>query len=123
MKTILIVEDELAYLKLLCDQLVKSGYKVIDAKNGEEGLKLALEAKPDLILLDLLMPKVGGLEMLKKLRTDQWGKDAAVYVITNMNQSKEISQAMDDKVNRYIVKSDWKLDDIIADIKLHLDRG
>jgi len=120
MKKILIVEDEKAYLGLLHDQLAKNGYDVMDAKDGEEGLKLALDNKPDLILLDLIMPKVGGIQMLKALRADTWGKDASVFILTNVNGSRELTEGMSNSVGLYIIKSDMKLDDLLWDIKVTL---
>ncbi len=120
MKKILVVEDEQAYLNLLHDQLVKSGYKVIDAVDGEEGLKLALAEKPDLILLDIIMPKVDGLKMLKALRADTWGKQVPVFILSNVYESKEISEAMNNTAYRYIVKSDMKLENLLSAIKLYL---
>lgn len=71
---ILIVEDEAAMLKALNDTFVESGFTVHLARNGEEGINAALTQKPDLILLDILMPKIGGMEMMKMLRKDSWGK-------------------------------------------------
>jgi DNA-binding response OmpR family regulator len=120
MKTILIVEDEPAYLKLLHDQLVQSGYEVIDAPDGEEGLKIALAKKPDLILLDILMPKVDGLKMLAALRASDWGKHVPVFILTNVAESKEISEGMNSRVNRYIVKSEMTLEDLLSSIKVYL---
>lgn len=120
MKKILLIEDEPAYLKLLRDQLTKSGYEVIFAQDGLEGLSLALNCKPDLILLDILMPKVDGLTMLKALRADTWGKDVPVFILTNVNESKEISEGMNNKTSRYIIKSDMKFEDLLWAIKVYL---
>lgn len=120
MKKILIVEDEQAYLNLLRDQLVSSGYEVIKAVNGEEGLKLALEHKPDLILLDIIMPKVDGLRMLAALRANVWGASVPIFILTNVNESKEISAGMNSRVNHYFIKSDTKLEDLLWSIELCL---
>jgi DNA-binding response OmpR family regulator len=123
MKKILIVEDELAYLKIIHDHLVEAGYDVIDAKDGEEGFKLAFTHNPDLILLDLIMPKVGGLQMLKKLRSTIWGKDIPVFILSNINESTSISEAMNNKTSQYLVKSDLKLEDLLQKINMFLQRG
>lgn len=120
MKKILVVEDEHAYLNLLRDQLVKSGYQVIEARDGEEGLKLALAKKPDLILLDLLMPKVGGLAMLKSLRAGAWGREVPVFILTNVYGEKEMSEGISNNANHYFVKSDLKLEDLLWNIKVYL---
>ena len=120
MKRILIVEDEPAYLKLLHEQLVSHGYKVYDARDGVEGLRLAADKKPDLILLDLLMPKIGGLQMLDTLRRLKWGKTMPVFVLTNSNDSHDISESLNNRASKYIVKSDLKLEDLFEEIKLFL---
>jgi DNA-binding response OmpR family regulator len=120
MKKILVVEDEPAYLKLLHNQLAQNGYEVIDAPDGEKGLKLALAGRPDLILLDILLPKVNGLEMLKALRADSWGQQVPVFILTNVNKSGEISQGMNEKVSHYLIKSEIKLEDLLWSIKIAL---
>ncbi|MFI5265165.1 MAG: PleD family two-component system response regulator [Candidatus Levyibacteriota bacterium] len=123
MKKVLIVEDEQAYLQLLHDQLVKRGHEVFDAHDGEEGLKLAQEKRPDLILLDLLMPKVGGLDMLIALRKSAWGEKIPVIVLTNVSGSYEITNAMYSNVSEYLIKSDVKLEDLIDDVQRFLEKG
>lgn len=117
-----IVEDEQAYANLLHKQLTAKRYKVILAKDGFEGLKMALSAKPDLIVLDLLLPVVSGLDMLKALRKFKWGETVPVVILTNVNESGEISEAMNSKVSKYVVKSDVKLEDLIENIEILLNR-
>ena len=120
MKKILIVEDEPAYLSWLHDQLAKNGYEVIDAQNGAQGLKLASDKKPDLILLDLLMPGMGGIKMLDALRRFKWGEAIPVFVLTNVHESNEISESLNSRVSRYIVKSDFELETLLENIKIYL---
>ena len=117
MKKILVIEDEPAYLKLLRDQLTKAGYEVIEANNGEEGLTAALKQKPDLILLDLIMPKMGGLKMLNTIRKFKWGEGVPVFILSNVYGSEEISAALHDRASKYFVKSELSLDDLLANIK------
>jgi DNA-binding response OmpR family regulator len=123
MKKILVVEDEIAYSKLLRDQLIAKGYETIDAKDGLEGLKLALTKKPDLILLDLIIPKVSGLKMLTTLRRFKWGESVPVFILTNVYGANEISEAMNIKVSKYIVKSESQLENVLDAIKIFLQRG
>lgn len=73
-KTILVVEDQIPILQILVYRFDSEGFNVIEAKNGKDGLELALKEHPDLILLDIILPKLDGIEMLKKLRADNWGK-------------------------------------------------
>ncbi len=116
MKKILIVEDEQAYVHLLRDKLVQH-YEVLNAPDGEEGLQLALKQHPDLILLDIRMPKMDGLTVLKKLRKDKHGKAAKVILLTNLEASdKIIMRVTRDLPTYYFVKSNVELDYILEKI-------
>lgn len=123
MKKILVIEDELAYAKLLHDQLSNGGCEVITAPNGEEGLKQAYAIKPDLILLDIIMPKLDGIEVLKALRADAWGKEVPIFILTNVSEPKVIVEGMNNSATNYIVKSDIKFMDLLWSIKNTLKWG
>ena len=114
---ILVVDDQESNLLVLESMLLPLGYHVEMAKNGLEALKKVAENSPDLILLDILMPKVNGLEMLKTLREDEWGKHVPVIILSNVSDSVRVSEGMNNNVSRYIVKADMKLDDIVWSIK------
>lgn len=118
MKKILIVEDELAYLKLLHDQLEAQGYETIEAKNGQEGLDTAKAEKPDLILLDIRMPVMDGMAMLDLLRKDEYGKTAKVIILTNIEpDDKILKEVLEGLPTYYLIKSDTKLDELLNKIK------
>ncbi len=120
MKKILIIDDELAYVKLLRDVL-SSTYEVLDAQNGQTGLEISLKEKPDLILLDIRMPIMDGMTMLKKLRKDHYGKTAKVILLTNLEANDTIvKQVVEDQPTYYFVKSDIKLEDLLEKIKVLL---
>lgn len=119
-KIILITEDEAPLRKILSEKLNSEGFSTIETSNGEEGLKLALSEHPDLIILDLILPKMSGMEELKKLRTDDWGKTAKVMILTNLSDSETLSQVMDNEVFEYFVKTDIKLEDFMKKIKTKL---
>lgn len=116
-KKILIVEDEMAILNVLADKFTLEGFEVAVAKNGQEGLKIALENHPDLILLDIVMPIMDGMTMLGELRKDLWGKDVSVIFLTNLSDASRVLQSLDQGVNDYLVKSDWKIKDIVEMVK------
>ena len=116
-KKILVVEDEIPYLKILNRELTERGYKVIEAANGEKGLEQAKLENPDLILLDIKMPKMDGMTMLKKLREDVWGKNVPIIVLSNDDNPEHISETLKDNAFDYLIKADWKLDDIVKKIK------
>lgn len=82
-------------LELLVDTLIHEGFTVFEAKNGQTGLKLARQKKPDLILLDVMMPKMNGMTMLKKLRADKAGQRVPVIVLTNVGDSQNLIEALE----------------------------
>ena len=116
-QTILIVEDEKSLCNALSGKFIHEGFVALVAKNGEEGLKIALSAQPDLILLDIVMPVMDGIAMLKKVREDEWGKDAKVIILTNLNDNESLSRALALGLKNYIVKSDWKIEDVVAMVR------
>jgi DNA-binding response OmpR family regulator len=117
-KTILTVEDEKPLRLAIMEALKAKNFLTLGAKDGEEGLEIALRDHPDLILLDLLMPVMDGMTMLKKVREDVWGKTVPVIILTNLNPTDE--QVIEDMVThkplRYLVKADWKIFDVIKEI-------
>ena len=118
MKKILVVEDELAYSKLLSDQLAEKGYQVIGAVNGKQGLEIAKKESPDLILLDIRMPVMNGMTMLDLLRKEDWGKKIKVVMLTNLEpDDKIIGQVVTTEPSYYFVKSDIQLTDLLTKIK------
>ncbi len=118
---ILIVEDEDSLSEVLQDRFENEDFEVFVAKDGDEGLKLALDKKPDVILLDILMPKLDGLSMLKNLRTYEQGKNIRVIVTTNVNDSKEVHEALALGARDFLVKSDWVLSDLVESVRNQLD--
>jgi DNA-binding response OmpR family regulator len=118
MKKVLIVEDDASLLKALESGLSGNDFEVLTASNGEEGLRSAEEQRPNLILLDLIMPKMDGITMLKKLRSTDWGKDMSVIILTNNEQ--ELTAAVDNKVFDYLIKTNWKIEDVLKKVKVEL---
>lgn len=116
-RTVLLVEDEDVMRMTLSAALEGAGYAVVAASNGEEGLKLALEKHPDLILTDLKMPKMGGLEMIRSVRQDAWGKGAEVIILTNISDAAALEAAMTEGAFFYMVKSDSSMADVVAKVK------
>jgi len=117
MKTILIIEDEPTLQKTMSVALTQEGYDVKNALDGEIGLKLAKELKPDLILLDLILPKVDGFEALEELKNNDLTKDIPIIVLTNLESTQEIERALVMGATTYLVKANYDLKDIIQKIK------
>jgi DNA-binding response OmpR family regulator len=111
-KRVLVVDDDDNLRNILIDALAGAGFEAKGASNGEEGLKVALESHPDAMMLDVMMPKMDGWQVLEKLRADSWGKGAKVIMLTSLGQMDNIAHAVDNKVFNYIVKSDLNLDNL-----------
>ena len=119
-KKILIVEDEALISKVYAEGLKDEGFNVLVAMNGKDGLELALREKPDIILLDILMPVMDGLAMMDKLREDNaYGKKVPIILLTNLSAREEkIFQAIArNKPAYYFVKSNFNLSEIVEKIK------
>jgi DNA-binding response OmpR family regulator len=116
-KRILLVEDEPAIARAMADKLTNEGFTVLRASDGEDGLAQALKEHPDLILLDIVMPKMDGMTMLNQLRKDDWGKNAKIIFLTNLSEMEAVQKATELGVFDYIVKSDWKLSDVVKKVR------
>lgn len=119
-KTILIIDDEEALQKTLGEFLQSNGYQIISALDGEIGFSLIKEKKPDLILLDIIMPKKNGLDVLKLLKNDPEAKDIPVIVLTNLAEVADVDKALNLGATTYLVKGDHTLVDILQKIKATL---
>ena len=113
-KTILIVEDEKILRDAIVDILHLKNFLSLEAKNGVEGVALALEKHPDLILLDLILPEMDGMTAFKKIREDAWGEKVPVIILTNLSATNEqlVEDMVTHKPMHYLVKSDWKIHDV-----------
>ncbi len=111
-KKILVVEDVSFLQNAIRISLEDAGYKVLTASDGEEGLEMALAKIPDLILLDIMMPKMDGMTMLKKLRHDPKGKKIPVIILTNMSSEEKLIEAHKEGVTDYFIKSDWEIEEL-----------
>lgn len=119
---ILIVEDELAMLKLLVITLTDEGFEVVTAMDGVQGLKNAEVHHPDLILLDIVLPEMDGITMMKKLRAEsEWGKKVPIIILTNLNADDTIMKAVtENEPSYYLVKTNWKPDDVVRKVRERL---
>jgi DNA-binding response OmpR family regulator len=106
MTKVAIVEDDQAIAQMYRFKFEGDGYTVDTAENGVLGLKLAESMKPDIILLDLMMPQMTGDEMLEKLRATDWGKDIKVIILTNMGEQEIPTKVKELGVSGVILKAD-----------------
>lgn len=120
-KKVLIVDDEKPLLDIYHDKFSKEGFSVRLAKDGKEGLEAAEKENPDIILLDILMPVMDGITMLKKLKENKWGKDVPVILLTNLDDTSKVAEAASMGVFDYLVKQDYKIDDLVKKVKEKLN--
>lgn len=109
----LIVEDEEAQRRAVASRLTAAGLQVIQATNGEDGLEEALARHPDLVLLDIIMPRLDGVEVLRRLRRDSWGQTADVIMLTNLGDDSRGDEARALGATDYLVKTNWQLSQVI----------
>lgn len=119
---ILIVEDEEVMVKTLTDNLIAAGFaNILKAKNGAEGLEIALRETPDLVLLDIVMPVMDGMTMLEKLRAEAKGKKMKVIFLTNLTVDDSIMTGiMANSPSYYVVKAEYSIDDVISKVRVTL---
>lgn len=114
------IEDDTSLRNVLHDKFSLEGFSVLAEKDGEAGLATALRERPDLILLDIVMPKMDGITMMKKLRqANEWGKNVPIILLTNLSADEDrINQAIaENEPAYYLVKSNWTLSDLLEKIR------
>jgi two-component system, chemotaxis family, sensor kinase CheA len=116
-KKILIIEDESMLQRALTEFLETENFEVANALDGEKGLAMVEIKNPDLILLDIILPKKDGYEILKELKENEKTKKIPVIILTNLESNEDIQRAFDLGATTYLVKSNYKLEDVIRKIK------
>ena len=117
MAKILVVEDEAVLQKALADMLAETEFEVAQAVDGEQAIEKAHSEKPDLILLDLVLPKKHGLEVLQALKTDDATKAIPVIILTNLEDKDDISRALELGARTYLVKANYDMKEVIAKVR------
>lgn len=118
---ILIVEDDRALQSAMVEILAQEGYETASAFDGEEGVQKAETEKPDLILLDLILPRKDGYEVLAEIKNGS-NKNIPVLILTNLEEIENVQKALDLGAKTFMVKSDFSLRDIIEKIKENLPK-
>lgn len=115
-KKILLVEDEELIIKLLQKKLLSEGYDVSLATDGEEGMNKVRDYKPDLILLDIVMPKKGGFEVLEDLNRDSDLRNIPVIIISNSGQPMELDRAQRLGVKDWLIKTEFDPKEVLEKV-------
>ena len=117
MAKILIIEDDKFLRELIMQKVGKEGYGVVGAVDGEEGVKMAKEEQPGLILLDLILPAMDGFEVLRQLKEQETTKNIPVIILSNLGQKEDIDKGMQLGANDYMIKAHFTPGEITEKIK------
>jgi len=116
-KTILIIEDDKFLRELIVQKLLKEGYEIFEAVDGEDGIKKIKEQKPDLVLLDLILPGIDGFEVLSKMKEEPQISSIPVIILSNLGQREDVEKGLGLGAVDYLIKAHFTPGDIIEKIK------
>lgn len=116
-KSILIVEDELSMQRALKNKLEQAGYEINTAVDGQEALDGIRSLKPDLVLLDLIMPKLDGISVLREVKKDDALRNIPVVILTNLSTGDKVAEAMQLGTFDFLVKANYSLDDVLKKVR------
>ena len=117
MKKILFIEDESALQRAATQVFAEEGFQVFSALDGELGLALAKRERPDIILLDLVIPKIDGFQVLSEIRQDPAIKNIPVIILSNLEGSADVERALELGATTYLVKTNYRLGEVVEKIK------
>jgi DNA-binding response OmpR family regulator len=121
MAKILFIEDDPLINKIYSTRLKADGHDVFSAENGEDGLKMVYDVMPDIIVLDVMMPRVDGFAVLEKLRADDRFKNKPILMYSNLNNEEEIKRAKQMGVTEFLVKANLSPTQMVSKIKQYID--
>ncbi len=116
-KKILIIEDDRFLRELISRKLSDDGFETVEAVDGEEGIKKVKEEKPDLILLDLILPSIDGFEVLSRIKKDESIKSIPVIILSNLGQKEEVEKGLKLGAVDYLIKAHFTPGEIVSKIK------
>ena len=119
-KKVLLIDDDELGMTVLERALKQEGFEVLTTNDGEEGLGLAFSECPDIILLDIILPGMSGIDVLREVRRDGCCKDTPVILLTNYDKSDVITEALDAGRCDFMIKTNWDIKDVVKRIKKHL---
>lgn len=117
MTKILVVEDDQFLREMICRKLNKEEYEVVEAVDGEEGEKKVKEEKPDLVLLDLILPGIDGFEVLERVKKDENVKNIPVIILSNLGQKSEVERGLNLGAVDFLIKAHFTPAEIVKKIR------
>ncbi|OGZ31341.1 MAG: hypothetical protein A2931_03150 [Candidatus Niyogibacteria bacterium RIFCSPLOWO2_01_FULL_45_48] len=116
-KKIVILEDDLALVTSLSRALESDGFEIYSAVDGETGLRTIAEKKPDLVILDIILPRKSGFEVMEALSADKELSKIPVMVLTNLESSQDVNRMMELGAKSFLVKTNYSLDEVLVKVK------
>lgn len=117
MKKILVVEDEKSLSEVISTKLKSENYDVYSAYDGEEGLTLAEKIVPDLILLDIVLPKMNGISFIESVKSNENLKEIPIIILSNLADAQSVIDCREKGITDYLIKTEWSLEDVLKKIK------
>ncbi len=117
---ILLIEDDSFLLSMYAAKFELEGFRTMVARDGEEGLRLAAKEVPDVILLDIMLPKMDGFEVLRRLKSDERLKKIMVILLTNLGQKDDIGKGLDMGAEDYLIKAHFTPSEVVEKVKRRL---
>jgi len=117
MQKILVIEDDTFLRELIVQKLLKEGYEIVEAVDGEDGIKKVTEEKPDIILLDIILPGIDGFEVLKKIKEDEKVQDIPVIILSNLGQQDDIDKGIKLGAKDYLIKAEFTPGEIVEKVR------
>jgi len=121
-KKILLIEDEKIMINLLRKKLAGEGYDVTIARNGEEGLEIMRELKPNVVLLDIIMPKMGGFEVMQEMKKDPELSKIPIIIVSNSGQPVELSKAKELGARDWLIKTEFDPQEVVDKVVKQIGR-
>ncbi len=119
-KTIFLVEDDLFLSSLLKTKFIEAGFKVINARDGDEAIQILKKQKPDIIILDIILPKKNGFEVMQEINKNPAINKAPIIIVSNLGQSEDVSKGKELGAIEYFVKARISIEDLVEKIKKFL---
>ena len=119
-KNILIIEDDEFFRELISKELISNGFGVLEAIDGQKGIEKAEESKPNLILLDLLLPNIDGFEVLSTLKANSMTSSIPIIILSNLDSKEDIEKGLKSGASDFLIKSQSTTNEIIAKVKSFL---
>lgn len=116
-KKILLVEDDPFLIDIYSKKLTASGFKVMIAEDGAKAIRFLKEQKPDMVILDIVLPEIEGWDVLKKLKQDKKYKDLKIIILSNLGQKEEVAKGLKLGAIRYLIKAHYTPSQIVEEVK------